>query len=117
LAPLGTFGEEVETAFLSAKHVAMDAPIDLEHVRRARRVLALLVERFGVSHFLQRADARAAPQDAINPSACSNAVELASHWIARRTGRAVSAQVMQLLHRDLRHMVRKRVCEGNACVR
>lgn len=84
---------------------------DLEHVRRGRRLLAILVDRFGVSHFLEGAGGRA------NARACEDAVALASTWIERRTGRVVHATVLDLLKRDLKKMLRRRVAEGAACVK
>ena len=87
------------------------ATYDLEHVRRGRRLLAILVDRFGVSHFLERAGGHA------DVRACDDAVALASTWIERRTGRVVNARVLELLRRDLRKMLRRRVAEGAACVK
>ncbi len=84
---------------------------DLEHVRRGRRLLAILVDRFGVSHFLERAGGRA------NLRACDDALALACTWIERRTGRVVNGRVAELLKRDLRNLLRRRVAEGAACVK
>lgn len=87
------------------------ATYDLEHVRRGRRLLAILVDRFGVAHFLEHADARA------NVRVCEDAVALAATWIERRTGRVVQGIVLELLRRDLKKMLRRRVAEGAACVK
>ena len=90
----------------------VDAPTyDLEHVRRGRRLLAILVDRFGVSHFLERAGGRA------NIRVCDDAIALACTWIERRTGRIVNGRVTDLLKRDLRNILRRRVAEGAACVK
>lgn len=89
----------------------MAATYDLEHVRRGRRLLAILVDRFGVAHFLEHAGGRA------NARACDDAVALARTWIERRTGRVVHGQVLELLRRDLLKMLRRRVAEGAACLK
>jgi hypothetical protein len=87
---------------------------DLEHVRRSRRLLAILVDRFGVSHFLS-ADARAPGR--VNERACDDAVALARIWIERRTGRTVDADIIRMMRRDLKRLLVQRIREGAACIR
>lgn len=111
-APDGDGGEEMaDRACDEQDRRVTAATYDLEHVRRGRRLLAILVERFGVAHFLERANARA------NARACDDAVALACTWIERRTGRVVGASVIELLKRELRGILRRRVAEGAACVK
>ena len=110
--PVVDIGEEVAVGAADEQDRCVTAPTyDLEHVRRGRRLLAILVERFGVAHVLDRANARA------NANACDDAVALACTWIERRTGRVVNASVIELLRRDLRGILRRRVAEGAACVK
>jgi hypothetical protein len=125
------FGQEVESApgHLEDRRMTdvvdervWECPIDLEHVRRARRVLDLLVLRFGVSHFLEtRADAQGRERRArggrLSPAACDDAISLARNWIERRTGRPVTESVIRMMRRDLRTMLARRIREGAACVR
>ena len=101
-------------------HADLDHPIDLEHVRRGRRVLELLVLRFGVAHFLDAQPARGRPRRApaqVCTRACDEAVTLARSWIERRTGREVSDGVLRLMRKDLRALLSRRIREGAACVR
>lgn len=87
---------------------------DLEHVRRSRRLLAILVDRFGVTHFLS---AEAHGPGRVDERACEDAVALASTWIERRTGREVADEVVRMMRRDLRKLLVRRIREGAACTR
>jgi hypothetical protein len=92
--------------------MAAPRPIDLDHVRRSRRLMAILVDRFGVSHFLEgRGGAR------VSARACGDAVALACAWIERRTGREVGAFVIEMMRRDLERLLRRRIAEGAACLK
>jgi hypothetical protein len=86
--------------------------IDLEHVRRSRRLLAILVDRFGVAHFLDGSHARR-----VNPRACEDAIALACTWIERRTGRDVADDIAAMMRRDLRRLLRSRIASGATCTR
>lgn len=88
------------------------ACIDLEHVRRSRRLLAILVDRFGVAHFLDATHVRA-----VNPRACEDAVALACAWIERRTGREVGVDIAHMMRRDLQRILKTRIASGAACTR
>jgi hypothetical protein len=85
---------------------------DLDHVRRSRRLLAILVDRFGVAHFLEGK----APGGDLDLRACDDAVALASQWIERRTGRPVQDDVVRMMKRDLRRLLVQRIQEGAACL-
>lgn len=83
--------------------------IEIDHVRRARRLLAILVERFGVRHYL------AGGCDAhfrIDPVRVDDSVALASEWIARRSGSDPSDGARQYMQRELRRILIRRVAEG-----
>ena len=86
--------------------------IDLEHVRRSRRLLAILVDRFGVAHFLEGGHARC-----VNPRACEDAIALACAWIERRTGREVAEDIAGMMRRDLQRILKSRIASGAACTR
>jgi hypothetical protein len=92
---------------------AADAPTatDLDHVRRSRRLLGILVDRFGVAHFL------AAQRGRVSARACEDAVALACAWIERRTGRAVADDVVRMMRKDLRRLLTRRIREGAACTK
>ena len=108
-------------------HDHVNDVIDLDHVRRARRLLLILVDRFGVGHFLEsrrleanRADAsapdtsrRRLPREhRVSRRACDDAVGLARAWIERRSGRAVDDGVIRLMQRDLRRVLLQRIAAG-----
>jgi hypothetical protein len=82
--------------------------IPLDHIRRSRKLLRLLVERFGVEHFLE-AQADAVPR--INPGAADAAVALAVDWIERRTGGDVERAAMEVMERQLRRLLIVRIAE------
>lgn len=85
------------------------ASIDLEHVRRSRRLLTILVDRFGVAHFLDRSR--------VNMRACDDAIALACAWIERRTSRPVSDDVEAMMRRELQRVLKSRIASGAACTR
>lgn len=85
------------------------ASIDLEHVRRSRRLLAILVDRFGVTHFLERSR--------VNIRACDDAIALACAWIERRTGRTVAPDVEAMMRRELQRILKSRIASGAACTK
>ena len=82
--------------------------IPLEHIRRSRRLLRLLVERLGVDHFLE-AETDAVPR--ISPGAAAAAVALARDWIERRTGGVVERAAMEVMERQLRRLLIVRIAE------
>jgi hypothetical protein len=108
----GAIDEEMASAARADQDRRVNADTyDLEHVRRGRRLLAILLDRFGVAHFLERGGAR------VSTRACEDALAIACTWIERRTGRVVGAHVLELLRRDLKKMLRRRVAEGAACLK
>jgi hypothetical protein len=101
-----------------ATSAASLAPIDLEHVRRGQRVIELLVMRFGVAHFLEKATrSRGRELDRLSKRACEDALSLAKSWVERRTGRHVNESELSLWRRALRKMLVRHIREGSACVR
>jgi hypothetical protein len=85
--------------------------IDLDHVRRAKKLLSILVDRFGVAHFLVGRHVR------VSGRACEDAVVLACTWIERRTGRSVDDEVVKLMRKELRRLLVRRIGEGAACTK
>ena len=85
---------------------------DLDHVRRSKRLLAILVDRFGVAHFLTGHIA-----GRVNARACEDAVALACAWIERRSGRVVDDDVVRMMRKDLRRLLVRRIGDGAACTR
>ena|SRR5437879_472942 len=93
---------------------AVDDPAmatDLDHVRRAKKLITILVDRFGVSHFVVGRNVR------VNQRACEDAVALACAWIERRTGRTVDDEVTRIMRKDLRRLLVQRIGEGAAQTR
>lgn len=89
-------------------------PIDLDHFRRARRLLTILVDRFGVAHFLA---AEVGGAGSMDERACEGAVSLASAWIERRSGRTVAPEIEQMMRKELRRLLVSRIQAGAACIR
>lgn len=86
--------------------------IDFEHARRSRRLLAILVDRFGVAHFLDGQRGQC-----VNLRACEDAVALARAWIERRTGREVAADITGMMRRDLQRILEVRMASDAVCKR
>jgi hypothetical protein len=88
-------------------------PTDLDHVRRGKRLLAILVDRFGVAHFLTGS----AKLGRVNSRACEDAIALACAWIERRTGRPVAEEIARMMRKDLRRLLVARIRDGAAATR
>ena len=84
---------------------------DLDHVRRAKKLITILVDRFGVSHFVTGRNV------SVNQRACDDAVALACAWIERRTGRHVADEIARIMRKDLRRLLVQRIGEGAAVTR
>jgi hypothetical protein len=87
----------------------MGEVIDIDHVRRARRLLAILVERFGVRHYLEGGSEASWR---IDPARVDDAVSLAIEWITRRSGSRPGEAVAVYMQRELRRILILRVAEG-----
>jgi hypothetical protein len=86
----------------------MGQVIDLCHVRRARRLFALLVERFGVESFLLGGE----DEDfKLDPDKIGQAVALACSWLELRTGRPSTAATVELLRQELRRRLIRALAE------
>lgn len=83
--------------------------IDLTHVRRARKLFGILLERYGITWFLQGG---AEKSFRIDPDRLQHAVDLCAEWAARRTGTQVTPETHQLLHSDLKRLLIQRVAQG-----
>jgi hypothetical protein len=85
--------------------------VDLEHTRRARRMLGILLTRFGVSHFLRESPERPFPPR-IDEARLDDAVTLAMDWIEKRTGRAPSDGTRRRMSAAMRRALVTRVAES-----
>lgn len=86
----------------------MGQVIDLCHVRRARRLFGLLVERFGVESFLLGGE----DEDfKLDPDKIQQAVVLAASWLELRTGRASTPATVELLRQELRRRLIRALAE------
>jgi hypothetical protein len=85
--------------------------IDLEHTRRARRMLGILLARFGVLHFLRESPERPFPPR-IDEERLLDAVDLAMEWIERRTGRVPTEDTRHRMTSALRRALVTRVAES-----
>ena len=85
-----------------------DVVIDLDHWRRARRLLPILVDRHGVTFFLDSEVGFPHPP-AFCAARMARAVEVAASWIERRSGRVVDACGRETLMLFLRRVLEARV--------
>ncbi len=83
----------------------MDVVVDLEHWRRAQRLLPILIDRFGVSFFV-------IDGGCLDESRLARCAELAGDWIERRSGRTVDVAGRERLYRMLRDRVFDRLAAG-----
>jgi hypothetical protein len=83
----------------------MDVVVDLEHWRRAQRLLPILIDRFGVSFFVLDGGR-------LDETKLARCAELAGDWIERRSGRGVNDAGRERLYRMLRDRVAARLAEG-----
>jgi hypothetical protein len=84
---------------------AMDVVVDLEHWRRAQRLLPILIDRFGVNFFV-------VDGGLLDEGRLARCAELAGDWIERRSGRVVDTSGRERLYRMLRERVVDRVASG-----
>jgi hypothetical protein len=83
----------------------MDVVVDLEHWRRAQRLLPILIDRFGVSFFVLEGGL-------LDEGRLARCAELAGDWIERRSGRDVDDGGRERLYRMLRDRVIDRLAAG-----
>ena len=83
----------------------MDVVVDLEHWRRAQRLLPILIDRFGVSFFVLDGGR-------LDDTKLARCAEVAGDWIERRSGRSVDDGGRERLYRMLRDRVGARLAEG-----
>lgn len=89
--------------------------VDLEHWRRARRLLPILVDRHGLGFFLDEATAFPA-KPRLARDRVARCVEVAASWIERRSGRDIDDDGRQTLHRYLLRILDERL-RGEPSVR
>jgi hypothetical protein len=86
----------------------MGQVIDLCHIRRARRLFALLIERFGVESFLLGCE----DEDfKLDPGKIQQAVALAASWLELRTGRVSTRATVELMRQELRRRLIRALAE------
>ncbi|MBI5496984.1 MAG: hypothetical protein HY904_18360 [Deltaproteobacteria bacterium] len=83
--------------------------IDLVHVRKARRLFQLLLERNGLRHYLEGDRERAFK---IDPTKLESAVTMCSEWACLRTGTTTTEETVDWLRKDLRRMLIQAVAES-----
>ncbi len=92
---------------MNARRVT-DVIFDLDHWRRARRLLPILVDRHGLSWFLVDTFPK---RPRFDDSRLERCVDVAADWIARRSGRPVDehgrATMLQMLQQHLRDSLRR----------
>lgn len=93
----------------------VDVVVDLEHWRRARRLLPILVDRHGLSFFLDERFVFPAPPR-LSVARVERCVDVAASWIERRTGRLVDDEGRATLRRHLLRLLDERVF-GDATLR
>ncbi len=81
---------------------------DIDHVRRGRRVLRLLLKQIGRELFF--VDDRVIPR--IDDQAVDETVRIAAAWLGKRSARPVSTSTEALL----RDMLRRRLIEHAALI-
>lgn len=82
--------------------------IDLEQVRRGKRLFEIFIQRFGIEHFLAL-DTGYVP--CLDPDRVADAVDLACGWLTKRSERDVSATVQRLLRKRLRRELLQALAE------
>jgi len=82
--------------------------LDLDHLRRARRLFGIFVGRFGLDHFLARSP-DAVPR--LDPDRLEQALGLAADWLHRRTERQPEEATLRVMRRDLRRVVLRHLAE------
>ena len=82
--------------------------IDLEHVRRSERLFRILIDRFGLEHFLVETQDKL-PR--VRAAAVDDALKLVEDWMERQTGRTVERPTRRLLARSCRRNVHQKLAE------
>lgn len=88
----------------------MGEVIELEHIRRSRRLFVIFLERFGVEHFLSPDPERPFPPR-VDAAKIDDAVLLAATWIERRTGTAPPAATRRRMALALRRALVQKIAE------
>jgi len=84
--------------------------IDLNHARRARRLFNILLERYGIRHFLQGG---ADVHFKIDPKKLNEAVLMCADWISLRgDGDIPNDETLTWVRGDLRRILVQRIAES-----
>ncbi|HEY1101735.1 MAG TPA: hypothetical protein VGF99_22535 [Myxococcota bacterium] len=89
----------------------MGAVVDLEQWRRAQRLLPILVDRHGLSFFVDGSSFPALPT--LRGDRLERCVAVAAAWIEHRTGRGVDDDGRATLLMLLRSLLRDRLRAGS----
>lgn len=82
--------------------------IEIDHIRRARKLFSILLGRMGVEYFLSP---REGPRPRIDPRRCHDTLELCCDWIHRRTGTVVPDATREVMQRQLRRLLIQQIAE------
>ena len=111
LATAGDHGEELDPDVGVVEAVGMGAVVDLEQWRRAQRLLPILVDRHGLSFFLD--DPVAFPSlPTLRLERLERCVAVAADWIEHRSGRSVDDDGRATLLVQLRGLLVERLRAG-----
>lgn len=88
--------------------LAMADVLDLDHVRRGRRLFGIFLSRFGLPHFLESSSERV-PR--LNADKLEETLSMAVDWVSRRTGRSPTEATVALMRRDLKRQVVRHLAE------
>lgn len=80
----------------------MGQVINLSHFRRARRLFALLVERFGVEDFLLGGEEE---HFRLDDARMQDAVGLAASWLELQTGQPLTQATLERMRQELRQVL------------
>ena len=82
--------------------------IDLEHIRRARRVFLSFVARLGIDHYVVDGDS-GIPR--LHPARLLDTEQMAIEWLHRRTARRPQGRTLVIMRRDLKRLLVRRLAE------
>lgn len=82
--------------------------IPIDHIRRSRRLFRILVDRLGLEYFLDEHERR---YPRLERAAVDDTIALCADWIERRTGAYVDGVCRQVMERQLRRLLIKRVAQ------
>ena len=116
MATTGDDGRELARPPAGDDSAGMGGLVDLEHWRRGRRLLPILVDRHGLSFFLD--ETISFPRlPTLHPDRLARCVAVAADWIETRSGRVVDDDGRASLLAQLKVILRERLRAGAAVSR